>query len=90
MTNASARTFPFMNTTDIHWNDEARAKILDDSDQVLRTAVLEVANSGGQISSDEAFEQLNSRLKTQFIDYKPGPDIRKYADAIAAGDIDAQ
>jgi len=73
--------------TDIRWNDEARAKILDDSDRVLREAVLEIASSTPEISSDEAFEQLNARLKTRFIDYEPGPDIRKYADAIAAGEV---
>lgn len=78
-----------MTTEDIRWNDEARAKIVDDADNVLREAVLAVAGSGEKITSDAAFEQLNSRLKTQFIDYKPGPDIRKYADAIAAGDINA-
>jgi len=73
--------------TEIRWNDEARAKILDDSDRVLREAVLEIAGSNPEIESDEAFEQLNARLKTRFIDYEPGPDIRKYADAIAKGEI---
>ena len=73
--------------TNIRWNDEARAKILDDSDRVLRDAVLEIASATPGIGSDEAFEQLNARLKTRFIDYEPGPDIRKYADAIAAGEI---
>ena len=73
--------------TEIRWNDEARAKILEDSDRVLREAVLEIANAHPEISSDEAFEQLNARLKTRFIDYEPGPDIRKYADAIAAGEV---
>jgi hypothetical protein len=78
-----------MRSEDIHWNDEARAKILDDSDRVLRDAVVDIARSGGETSSDEAYEQLNARMKTRFIDYEPGPDIRKYADAIAAGEIDA-
>jgi hypothetical protein len=77
-----------MDTDDIRWNDQARAKILDDSDRVLRDAVVEIARSTPEISSDDAYEELNSRMKTRFIDYEPGPDIRKYADAIAAGEID--
>ncbi|MDN4639052.1 hypothetical protein QCD70_02220 [Agreia sp. PsM10] len=76
-----------MNSTDIVWNDEARAKILDDSDRVLREAVLELSKTLEGHESDEAYEQLFARLKDRFIDFKPGPDIRKYADAIVAGDI---
>lgn len=76
-----------MDASEIRWNEQARAKILDDSDRVLREAVLEIARSGDGISSDEAFAQLNARLKDRFIDYEPGPDIRRYADAIAAGDV---
>lgn len=79
-----------MTPDEIIWNDEARAKILDDADRVLREAVLDVAGSGTQLSSDEAYEQLNSRLKTQFIDYQPGPDVRKFADAIASGEVEAE
>lgn len=78
-----------MSPDEITWNDEARAKILDDADRVLREAVLAVAGSGTQLTSDEAYEQLNSRLKTQFIDYQPGPDVRRFADAIAAGEVDS-
>lgn len=78
-----------MTPDEITWNDEARAKILDDADRVLRDAVLAVAGSGTQLSSDDAYEQLNSRLKTQFIDYQPGPDVRRFADAIAAGEVGA-
>lgn len=76
-----------MNSTDIVWNDEARAKILDDSDRVLREAVLELSKTLEGNESDEAYEQLFARLKDRFIDFEPGPDIRKYADAIVAGDI---
>ncbi|WP_374945817.1 hypothetical protein [Agreia sp.] len=76
-----------MHSSDIAWNDEARAKILDDSDKVLREAVLELGTSLAGHSSDEAYEQLFARLKDRFIDFEPGPDIRKYADAIAAGDF---
>ena len=77
-----------MQADEIRWNDEARAKILDDADAVLREAVLELAGSDG-LSSDDAYEQLNARMKDRFIDYEPGPDIRKYADAIAAGEIES-
>ena len=76
-----------MDIEEIRWNDAARAKILDDADRVLRDAVVELAGSSETLSSDEAFEELNARMKTRFIDYEPGPDIRKYADAIAAGDV---
>jgi hypothetical protein len=76
-----------METSDIRWNEPARAKILDDADRVLREAVLDVARSHGGRSSDDAFAELNARLKDRFIDYEPGPDLRKYADAIAAGEF---
>jgi hypothetical protein len=76
-----------MDATEIRWNEQARAKILDDSDRVLREAVLAVAGSHGGGSSDDAFAELNARLKDRFIDYEPGADLRKYADAIAAGEI---
>lgn len=76
-----------MNASDITWNDEARAKILEDSDRVLREAVLELGKTLSGRESDEAYEQLFSRMKDKFIDFKPGPDIRKYADAIVAGEF---
>jgi len=79
-----------MQTHDISWNDQARAKILDDSDRVLRVAVLDVAGSAGDKSSDEIYAELISRLKDRFIDFEPGPDIRTYADAIVAGEIVAE
>ncbi|MFB2555744.1 hypothetical protein [Herbiconiux liangxiaofengii] len=76
-----------MQKSDIRWNDEARAKILDDADAVLREAVEDVARSHADATSDEAYAELNSRLKDRFIDYEPGPDVRKYADAIVAGEF---
>jgi hypothetical protein len=76
-----------MEPSEIRWNEPAREKILEDADRVLREAVLDLARSGGDLSSDDAFAQLNARLKDRFIDYEPGPDIRKYADAIAAGEV---
>jgi hypothetical protein len=82
-----------MQTSDITWNDEARAKILDDADRVLREAVQEVASSHGPAAaepadSDAVYAELNRHLKDRFIDYEPGPDVRKYADAIVAGELD--
>ncbi|MFE7843597.1 hypothetical protein ACFUTX_00225 [Microbacterium sp. NPDC057407] len=75
-----------MDISEVAWNEPARAKILDDADRVLREAVRTVAQKNG-ISSDDAFAELNALLKDRFIDYQPGPDIRTYADAIAAGDF---
>ncbi|MFE1645792.1 hypothetical protein ACFM35_09470 [Microbacterium sp. P01] len=76
-----------MDASEIRWNDAAREKILQDSDRVLREAVLDIAQNGGELSSDEAFAEINSRMKGRFIDYEPGPDVRKYADAIVAGEF---
>ena len=78
-----------MDNSDIRWNDEARAKILDDADNVLREAVSAVAASHADATSDEAYAELNRLLKDRFIDYEPGPDVRKYADAIVAGEVSA-
>lgn len=76
-----------MDISDIRWNEPARQKILDDADRVLREAVIDIARENPGISSDDAFAEINSRMKGRFIDYEPGPDIRTYADAIAAGEI---
>ncbi|MDQ1137913.1 hypothetical protein QE410_002712 [Microbacterium sp. SORGH_AS 1204] len=76
-----------MDISDIRWNEPARQKILDDADNVLREAVVAIARESDGISSDEAFAQINARIKDRFIDYEPGPDIRTYADAIAAGEV---
>ncbi|MFG6402696.1 MULTISPECIES: hypothetical protein [unclassified Microbacterium] len=78
-----------MDSSEIRWNEPARAKILDDADRVLREAVIAVAASHQGESSDAAFAELNARLKDRFIDYEPGPDLRKYADAIVAGEIES-
>ena len=79
-----------MKISDIRWNEPARAKILDDADRVLREAVVDIARTSPEISSEEAFQQLNARLKDRFIDWEPGPDLRKFADAIATGEIPAE
>ncbi|WP_060916233.1 hypothetical protein [Microbacterium oleivorans] len=77
-----------MKSSEIRWNDEAHAKILDDADRVLREAVVELASSGTEMTSDEAFAALTGKLKDRFIDWEPGPDLRTYADAIANGDVE--
>lgn len=77
-----------MNRAEIRWNDEAREKILTDSDRVLQEAVVDLAQTKKGAESDDIFAELNSRLKDRFIDYETGPDIRKYADAIAGGEIE--
>lgn len=79
-----------MELSDISWNEPARAKILDDADRVLREAVVDVATTHPGASADIAFAELNARLKDRFIDYEPGPDLRKYAEAIAAGEVPTQ
>ena len=76
-----------MDITEVAWNEQARAKILEDADRVLRDAVQDVAGGSHEISSDQAFARLNALLKDRFIDYEPGPDLRKYADAIAGGEF---
>jgi len=78
-----------MNRSDIRWNDEAREKILSDSDKLLQDTVLELADSMAGSDSDAIFAELNGRLRDHFIDYETGPDIRKYADAIASQEISA-
>ena len=76
-----------MEKSEIRWNDEARQKILTDSDRVLQEAVLDLSKTMEGKPSDDAFAELNARLKDRFIDFKPGPDLRKYADAIVAGEF---
>ncbi|MEY2850072.1 MAG: hypothetical protein RI885_2739 [Actinomycetota bacterium] len=78
-----------MRADEIRWNDEARAKILDDADRVLREAVVELAGTMQGEPWEKPFAEINSRMKGRFIDYEPGPDVRKYAEAIADGEIEA-
>lgn len=77
-----------MKLTDVRWNEEARAKVLQDADDVLQNAVASLASTMKGDDSDAIFAALNQQLKDKFIDYAPGPDIRKYADAISAGEIE--
>jgi hypothetical protein len=61
-----------MDTSEIVWNQEARDKILTDSDRVLQETV---------------YQRLFEQLKDRFIDFEPGPDLRKYAEAVSRGEI---
>ena len=77
-----------MRIDDVHWNEQARAKMLDDADRVLREAVAAVAREHAHGDSDAIYAELNARLKDRFIDFEPGPDLRKYAEAVSAGEIE--
>ncbi|MFY0406642.1 hypothetical protein [Solicola sp. PLA-1-18] len=76
-----------MKASEITWNDEAHAKILDDADRVLREAVVELAGSMQGEPWEQVYEEINARMKGRFIDYQPGPDVRRYAEAVADGDV---
>ena len=55
---------------------------------MLRDAVLDLVQTMSGRDADEVYSALYARLKGRFIDFEPGPDIRRYADAIARGDFD--
>ena len=76
-----------MQESEIRWNDEARAKILDDADDVLREAVLDLGRTMEGAPWEDVYAELNSRMKGRFIDFEPGPDIRKYAEVSANGEL---
>ncbi len=37
---------------------------------------------------DKVYEFLFEKLKGQFVDFQPGPDLTKYAEAVAAGEVE--
>jgi len=76
-----------MELQDIKWNEQAREKILLDADKALREAVREAASSLSGSGKDKVYEFLFEKLKGQFVDFQPGPDLTKYAEAVAAGEI---
>lgn len=78
-----------MKAEEIRWNDEARTKILEDADRVLREAVVDLAATMEGEPWEKPFAEINSRMKGRFIDYEPGPDVRKYAEAISHGEIES-
>jgi hypothetical protein len=78
-----------MDISDVKWNDEARDKILRDSDRVLQEAVQTVNGELAVESWEKSFARLIQLLEGRFIDFEPGPDIRTYAEAIQNRTFDA-
>ncbi|WP_317229222.1 hypothetical protein [Clavibacter sp. MX14-G9D] len=76
-----------MQTDDIRWNQEARDKILTDSDRVLQEAVQTAARELEGQDWETVYQRLFEQLKDRFIDFEPGPDLRKYAEAVSRGEI---
>jgi hypothetical protein len=78
-----------MDLQDVKWNGQAREKILLDADRALQEAVREAASSLSGKDKDEVYEFLFEKLKDQFVDFQPGPDLTKYAEAVAGGGLAA-
>lgn len=76
-----------MELQDVTWNEQARDKILLDADRALQEAVRDAAQSLSGKDKDEVYKFLFERLKDQFVDFQPGPDLTKYAEAVAAGEL---
>jgi hypothetical protein len=76
-----------MQTDEIRWNQEARDKILTDSDRVLQEAVQNAAKELQGEDWETVYQRLFEQLKDRFIDFEPGPDLRKYAEAVSRGEI---
>jgi hypothetical protein len=74
-------------TDEIRWNQEARDKILTDSDRVLQEAVQQAAKELEGQDWETVYQRLFEQLKGRFIDFEPGPDLRKYAEAVSRGEI---
>ncbi|GAA1114937.1 hypothetical protein [Arthrobacter flavus] len=79
-----------MNISEVSWNDQAREKILSDADKALQEAVREAASTQGDGDRDQVYKFLFEKLQPQFVDFKPGPDLGKYADAIVNGEISGE
>lgn len=75
-----------MEISDVKWNEEARQKILNDADRALQQAV----SSMPEGNRDDVYELLFEKLKGQFVDFEPGPDLGKYADAVAQGELNGR
>ncbi|MGX5715732.1 hypothetical protein [Arthrobacter sp. MAHUQ-56] len=76
-----------MELQDIKWNEQAREKILLDADRALQEAVREAASSLSGADKDHVYKFLFEKLKDQFVDFQPGPDLTKYAEAVASGEL---
>lgn len=79
-----------MGIDDVKWNEQAREKILSDADKALQEAVKEAAASHSGGDRDQVYKFLFEKLQPQFVDFEPGPDLSKYADAIASGEFAAE
>lgn len=78
-----------MELQDVKWNGQAREKILLDADRALQEAVREAASSLSGAGKDEVYKFLYEKLKPQFVDFQPGPDLTQYAEAVAGGEFSA-
>ncbi|MCQ6269845.1 hypothetical protein M8J71_05020 [Pseudarthrobacter sp. R1] len=78
-----------MELKDVTWNEQAREKILLDADRALQEAVREAATTLSNADKDEVYKFLFEQLKDQFVDFQPGPDLTKYAEAVAGGELAA-
>jgi len=78
-----------MELQDVKWNEQAREKILLDADRALQEAVREAASSLSGAGKEKVYEFLFEKLKGQFVDFQPGPDLTKYAEAVAGGEFDS-
>lgn len=76
-----------MELQDVKWNEQAREKILLDADRALQEAVKEAASSLPDAGKDEVYKFLFEKLKPQFVDFQPGPDLTQYAEAVAGGEF---
>lgn len=76
-----------MELKDVTWNEQAREKILLDADRVLQEAVREAAETLAGADKDQIYKFLFERLEGQFVDFQPGPDLTRYAEAVANGDF---
>ena len=80
----------FVELKDVTWNEHAREKILLDADRVLQDAVQKAASTLSNADRDEVYKFLFEQLKDRFIDFQPGPDLARYAEAVASGAFSSQ
>ncbi|MCU1531765.1 MAG: hypothetical protein JWO49_1336 [Arthrobacter sp.] len=76
-----------MELKDVTWNEQARKKILLDADRALQEAVQKAASTLSNADKDEVYKFLFEQLKDRFVDFQPGPDLTRYAEAVANGDF---
>ena len=76
-----------MELKDVTWNEQAREKILLDADRALQEAVQKAASTLSNADKDEVYKFLFEQLKDQFVDFQPGPDLTRYAEAVVNGDF---